>query len=79
MDVFLLFSQLNILEGKFQFVVTNYGNKDFPFDYLVWPVNLIQRQWGPPEPWRSHIVHTIQGGSTIYCIIMAHDPLTLTP
>ncbi|TME01682.1 MAG: hypothetical protein E6I80_21630 [Chloroflexi bacterium] len=66
-------------EGKFQFVVTNYGNKDFPFDYLVWPVNLIQRQWGPPEPWRSHIVHTIQGGSTIYCIIMAHDPSTLTP
>ncbi|MFL5627353.1 MAG: hypothetical protein ACJ788_17390, partial [Ktedonobacteraceae bacterium] len=66
-------------KGKFHFIVTQYGSKEFPFDYLVWPMNLIQRHWNPPAQWWSHIVHTVTGGNTIYCYIMARDPSTLTP
>ena len=34
--------------GKFQFLVTTYGKKTYDYDYLVWPMNLLQRKWGPP-------------------------------
>jgi hypothetical protein len=50
----------------------------YPYDYLVWPMHLIQRGYTIPEPWRSHIVHVISGGSTTYCFIMARDPSTIS-
>jgi len=50
----------------------------FPYDYLVWPMHLIQRGYAIPEAWRSHIVHVIMGGNTIYCFIMARDPSTIS-
>lgn len=65
-------------EGKLQFVVVQYGSRSFPFDYLVWPMHLVQRHYSIPKQWRSHIVHTITGGGTTYCFIMARDPSTLT-
>jgi hypothetical protein len=40
-------------------------------DYLVWPMHLQQRGFTIPEPWRSHIVHTVTGGNTIYCYILS--------
>lgn len=43
----------------------------FKSDYLVWPMHLQQRGFTIPEPWRSHIVHTITGGNTIYCYILS--------
>ncbi len=63
--------------GKFHFLVTTYGRKSYDYDYLVWPMNLIQRKWGPPATWKAHIVHQITGGDTIYCVIMARDPSSL--
>lgn len=65
--------------GKFQFLVTTYGRKDYLFDYLVWPMNLIQRTWGPPAIWSAHIVHKIMGGDTLYCLIMARNPSSVSP
>jgi len=50
----------------------------FPYDYLVWPMHLVQRGYTIPEPWRSHIVHVITGGNTTYCFIMARDPSTIS-
>jgi len=65
--------------GKFQFLVTTYGRKSYDYDYLVWPMNLLQRKWGPPADWKTHIVHQITGGDTIYCVIMARNPSSLLP
>jgi 4-amino-4-deoxy-L-arabinose transferase-like glycosyltransferase len=65
--------------GKFQFLVTTYGRKSYDYDYLVWPMNLLQRKWGPPADWKAHIVHQIMGGDTIYCVIMARNPSSLLP
>ncbi|GCE24586.1 hypothetical protein KDA_00700 [Dictyobacter alpinus] len=41
------------------------------YQYLIWPKHLVQR--GYPLPAQSHIVHTITGGNTIYCYILAMD------
>ncbi len=65
--------------GKFQFLVTTYGRKSYDYDYLVWPMNLLQRKWGPPADWKNHVVHQITGGDTIYCLIMARNPSSLLP
>jgi len=48
------------------------------YDYLVWPMHLVQRGYAIPEAWRSHIVHVISGGNTTYCFIMARDPSTIS-
>ncbi len=64
--------------GNFQFSVTTYGQASYAFDYLVWPMDLIQRTWRPPSPWNAHVVHMVMGGGTIYCLIMARDPSSLT-
>ena len=42
------------------------------YDYLIWPMHLIQRGFTPPQQWRDHVVHQIMGGSTIYCYILAN-------
>jgi 4-amino-4-deoxy-L-arabinose transferase-like glycosyltransferase len=65
--------------GKFRFVVTTYGKTNYPFDYLVWPMNLLQRDWGPTTAWSAHVVHKITGGETLYCLIMARDPSSVIP
>ncbi len=66
-----------------------YYNQDFPArmhllqapvgatvyhdEYLIWPMHLVQRGYAIPTPWRSHILHTEIGGSTIYCYIAARS------
>ncbi|GHO50023.1 ArnT family glycosyltransferase [Ktedonospora formicarum] len=44
-------------------------------DFLIWPMHLLQRGYPIPEPWRSHVVGKIMGGNTIYCYILAREPL----
>jgi 4-amino-4-deoxy-L-arabinose transferase-like glycosyltransferase len=51
---------------------------DASYDYLVWPMHLVQRGYAIPEPWRSHVIHIIKGGNTIYCYILA-NPASSTP
>jgi hypothetical protein len=48
------------------------------YNYLVWPMHLVQRGYAIPEPWRSHVIHIIKGGNTIYCYILA-NPATSAP
>ncbi len=49
----------------------------FSTDYIIWPMHMVQRGNSIPESWRSHIVHTIQGGNTTYCYILARNPATM--
>jgi 4-amino-4-deoxy-L-arabinose transferase-like glycosyltransferase len=37
------------------------------YDYLVWPMHLVQRGYLLPPAW--HIIHKITGGDTTYCYI----------
>lgn len=46
-------------------------DSSYTSDYLVWPMHLQQRGYMIPKPWRSHIVHTVTGGNTIYCYILS--------
>jgi len=43
----------------------------YNYDYLIWPMDLVQRGFPLPLAWRDHIVQTISGGNTIYCYILA--------
>jgi dolichyl-phosphate-mannose-protein mannosyltransferase len=61
------------LPARFKLVEAHPEDTSFPYNYLVWPMHLVQRGDALPEPWRSHIVHVIIGGNTIYCYIMAHS------
>ena len=63
---------------KLNFKEVHPDDPAFPYDYLVWPMHLVQRGYTIPEPWRSHIVHVITGGNTTYCFIMARDPNTIS-
>jgi Dolichyl-phosphate-mannose-protein mannosyltransferase len=66
------------LLGRLKFSEALPDAHSFPYDYLVWPMHLVQRGYTIPEPWRSHIVHVITGGNTTYCYIMARDPAAIT-
>jgi 4-amino-4-deoxy-L-arabinose transferase-like glycosyltransferase len=44
----------------------------YPYDYLVWPMHLIQRGYSLPQSW--HIIHSITGGDTTYCYIAVPSP-----
>ena len=63
---------------KLNFKEVHPDDPAFPYDYLVWPMHLVQRGYTIPEPWRSHIVHVITGGNTTYCFIMAREPSTIS-
>lgn len=53
-------------------LISIYPGTKFPvYDYLIFPMNLIQRGMPIPAPWKYHILHTISGGNTIYCYITA--------
>ena len=66
------------LRGRLKFSEAVPDAHSFPYDYLVWPMHLVQRGYSIPAPWRSHIVHVIMGGNTTYCFIMARDLTTIT-
>jgi len=39
----------------------------YPYNYVVWPMHLVQRGYLLPSSW--HIIHQITGGDTTYCYI----------
>lgn len=57
--------------ARYQLVSIYPGAKIPMYDYLIFPMNLIQRGMTIPAPWKYHIIHTISGGNTIYCYITA--------
>ena len=66
------------IQGRLSFSEVPPTSASFPFDYLVWPMHLIQRGYAIPPQWRTHVVHMIIGGNTIYCYILAQNPATIT-
>jgi hypothetical protein len=53
-------------------IVAVYPGEPIPiYDYLIFPMNLIQRGMTIPAPWKYHIIHTVSGGNTTYCYITA--------
>jgi Dolichyl-phosphate-mannose-protein mannosyltransferase len=66
------------IQGRLTYSEVQPTSASFPFDYLVWPMHLIQRGYAIPEAWRSHVVHVIKGGNTIYCFVLARTPATMT-
>ncbi|HCJ35992.1 MAG TPA: hypothetical protein DHV65_17070, partial [Ktedonobacter sp.] len=59
------------VQGKLTYSEVQPTRASFSFDYLIWPMHLIQRGYSIPKAWRSHVVHMIMGGNTIYCFILA--------
>ncbi len=75
------------IEFTRQFQLTEIGldetnNKLLPslesYDYIIWPMHLVQRGFSLPSGWRDHVIHTISGGETTYCFILARPPTSST-
>jgi 4-amino-4-deoxy-L-arabinose transferase-like glycosyltransferase len=48
------------------------------YDYLIWPMHLVQRGYHLPSAQSMHIVHTITGGQTLYCYILARSTVSIS-
>jgi 4-amino-4-deoxy-L-arabinose transferase-like glycosyltransferase len=58
-------------------LVAVFPNTKIPaYDYLIFPMDLIQRDMTIPAPWKYHIIHTVSGGNTTYCYITAYASST---
>ncbi len=57
------------LPKRFQIQEAHPDDPSYPYNYLIWPMHLIQRGYLLPQSW--HIIHTITGGDTTYCYIAA--------
>ncbi len=66
------------LEGRLKFSEAHPDASSGAYNYLVWPMHLVQRGYTIPLAWQSHIVHIIMGGNTVYCYIIASNPATIT-
>jgi 4-amino-4-deoxy-L-arabinose transferase-like glycosyltransferase len=60
------------LPKRFTLAEAHPQDKTYSYNYLVWPMHLVQRGYAIPEPWRSHVIHIIMGGNTIYCYILTN-------
>lgn len=67
------------LPKRFTFTEVHPTDAAFPYDYLIWPMHLIQRGYAIPGRWKSRIVSVVMGGKTIYCYILARFPSTVSP
>ncbi|GHO96246.1 hypothetical protein KSF_062940 [Reticulibacter mediterranei] len=65
------------LAARFQLTEVHPDDYNLSYDYLVWPMHLIQRGYTIPPAWQTRVVHTITGGATIYCYILARNPATI--
>jgi Dolichyl-phosphate-mannose-protein mannosyltransferase len=65
------------LPTRFTLAEAHPQDKTYSYNYLVWPMHLVQRGYAIPEPWRSHVIHIIKGGNTTYCYILA-NPVSST-
>jgi 4-amino-4-deoxy-L-arabinose transferase-like glycosyltransferase len=59
------------LPSRFQLSEAHPGQKTYAYDYLVWPMHLVQRGYAIPPTWRAHTIHVVMGGRTTYCYILA--------
>lgn len=57
---------------RFQLAEAHPQDKTYQYDYLVWPMHLVQRGYAMPPGWSAHVVHKAMGGNTIYCFILAN-------
>lgn len=64
--------------GRLKFKAADPSAASFPYDYLIWPMHLVQRGYTIPAAWLKHTVHIIMGGDTTYCFILARDPATIS-
>jgi len=53
------------------------GEAQYQYDYLIWPMHLVQRGYAIPASWHARIVHVVMGGSTVYCYVLAHPKTSL--
>ncbi|GAC1563386.1 MAG: hypothetical protein NVS2B2_28960 [Ktedonobacteraceae bacterium] len=70
------YSYNNDLPGRLKLSETHAGDTYQQYDYLVWPMHLVQRGFALPTSWR--IVHIVLGGNTTYCYILARPIAELT-
>ncbi|GAC1615794.1 MAG: hypothetical protein NVS4B9_05180 [Ktedonobacteraceae bacterium] len=62
---------------RFKLMEAHPQDKAYQYDYLIWPMHLVQRGYAIPSAWKAHIVHVVVGGRTIYCYVLA-NPLRAT-
>lgn len=67
------------LPGRFTLVEAHPNDYSFPYDYLIWPMHLVQRGYAIPKPWRDHIVYVVMGGKTVYSYVMARFSNSVSP
>ena len=77
-DAISWYSYNHSVEGRLKYSEAHPGDASFPYDFLVWPMHLAQRGYAIPAAWRSHIVHIVMGGNTIYCFILARNPAAIS-
>ncbi len=65
------------LPARFQLTEVHPDDYNLSYDYLVWPMHLIQRGYTIPPAWQAHVVHTVTGGATTYCYVLARNPATI--
>jgi hypothetical protein len=56
---------------RFQIQEAHPKDTAYPYDYLVWPMHLVQRSYSLPQSW--HIIQRITGGDTTYCFIATNS------
>ena len=66
------------LPARLQLTEAHPDDYNFPYDYLVWPMHLIQRGYAIPAAWRSKVVYVVMGGATVYCYVLARNPATVS-
>ncbi len=59
------------LPNRLKLSETHAGDTYQQYNYLLWPMHLVQRGFALPSSW--HIVHTVSGGSTVYCYVLARS------
>ncbi|MBV8694791.1 MAG: glycosyltransferase family 39 protein [Ktedonobacteraceae bacterium] len=65
------------LAGRLTLIEAHPNDHAYPYDYLVWPMHLVQRGFALPVLW--HVVHIVMGGNTIYSYIATRFPQTMRP
>jgi hypothetical protein len=66
------------LPARLQLTEAHPTDNNLSYDYLVWPMHLVQRGYTIPAAWRSKVVHVVMGGDTVYCYILARNPATIS-
>jgi len=61
---------------RFQLAEAHPQDQTYQYDYLIWPMHLVQRGYAIPPAWHAHIIHIVAGGNTIYCYILSNPLAT---